>query len=125
MALFGSKKKTVKSKAVKAEKVVAVPTEKTESTSTRILSHVLVRPRITEKASLKAENGVYTFDVAQTATKKAISLAVRELYNVNPQKVAIVAVPSKKIFIRGKWGVKKAGKKAYVYLKKGETIEFV
>ncbi len=118
MALFGSKKNTKKVE----EKAVAA---KTETSSTIDLSHIIVRPRITEKASMKAESNVYSFEVSERSNKKTIAGAVKELYNVTPVKVAIVAIPSKEVFIRGKWGVKKGGKKAYVYLKKGETIEFV
>jgi large subunit ribosomal protein L23 len=89
------------------------------------LTSIIKRPRITEKASMKAERNVYAFDVASTATKKTIAMATKELYNVTPVKVRVVTIPSKQVFVRGKWGVKGGGKKAYVYLKKGETIEFV
>ena len=123
MALFGSKKKTSSKKEPAETKAVA--TVDASRSSTRDLSHVIKRPRITEKASMKSEAGVYTFEVATDSTKKTIAAAVRELYNVTPVKVTVVAIPSKKVFVRGKWGVKKGGKKAYVYLKKGETIEFV
>ncbi|MBA3550831.1 50S ribosomal protein L23 [Patescibacteria group bacterium] len=118
MALFGSKKNT---KKVEEKAVVA----KTETSSHIDLSHVIVRPRITEKASMKAEKNVYAFEVSVRSDKKSISAAVKALYNVTPVKVAIVAIPTKEVFVRGKWGIKKGGKKAYVYLKKGETIEFV
>jgi ribosomal protein L23 len=39
--------------------------------------------------------------------------------------VRVAAVPSKAVFTRGtnRWGRTAGGKKAYVYLKKGETIE--
>jgi large subunit ribosomal protein L23 len=89
------------------------------------LSSIIKRPRITEKASAKAEGNVYVFDVATDVNKKNIAAAVKALYNVTPVKVAIVKVPSKAVFVRGKQGVKQGGKKAYIYLKKGETIEFV
>ena len=120
MALFGSKKKT-EDKA----KEVKTPAVKTENTSVIDLAHVIVRPRITEKASVVAENGIYSFEVSERSTKKTIAAAVKELYNVTPTKVAIVTIPRKNVIVRGKRGVKKGGKKAYVYLKKGETIEFV
>jgi large subunit ribosomal protein L23 len=124
MAIFGSKKNTDQKKRVEAKKETA-PTVVSEKNNVIDLSHVIVRPRITEKASVGAEKSVYTFDVSKRSTKATIAAAVKELYNVTPIKVAVVAIPSKEVFIRGKWGVKKGGKKAYVYLKKGETIEFV
>ena len=122
MALFGSKKKIVKTKAKAETKAVAVVSDKV---SMNDLAHIIKRPRITEKASMKSESGVYVFDVSPDATKYTISQAVMELYKVNPIKVGITQTPAKKVFVRGKWGIAKGGKKAYVYLKKGETIEFV
>jgi len=89
------------------------------------LSHILRHPRITEKASMKAEHNVYAFNVAQAAGKREIAAAVKALYNVTPRKVTVMAIPKKNVMVRGKPGVKGGGKKAYVYLNKGETIEFV
>ncbi|OHB19824.1 MAG: 50S ribosomal protein L23 [Parcubacteria group bacterium RIFCSPHIGHO2_01_FULL_56_18] len=85
---------------------------------------VLLNPRITEKATFAASNGVYVFDVAPGANKKQILFAVNALYNVKPRAVRIVNIRSK--IVRnartGKAGMKSGGKKAYVYLAKGETI---
>lgn len=89
------------------------------------LSAVLLRPRITEKATLLGEGNVYTFDVAKSANKALVALAIQSLYKVKPIKVNIITVPSKNIIVRGRPGVKSGGKKAMVYLKKGEKIEFV
>ena len=68
--------------------------------------------------------GVYTFDVAERATKRDIIAAIRFLYKVSPRKVAIVQVPEKirRSMRTGKTGLKRGGKKAYVYLKKDDTI---
>jgi len=44
---------------------------------------------------------------------------------VKPEKVRVAAIPAKKVFVRGKKGVKSGGKKAYVYLKKGDKIELI
>lgn len=87
-------------------------------------AHVLRNPRITEKATMHSMQGVYVFDVAASATKRDILRAVHEIYKVLPRKVSIAQVPSKNVrSVRtGKRGVKSGGKKAYVYLKKGETI---
>ena len=76
---------------------------------------------------MKAENGVYVFEVATNATKKEIGSAVKHYYNVNPVKVNIVKIPSKKVSSRTtrKKGVKSGGKKAYVFLKEGDKIEIV
>ena len=87
-------------------------------------AHILQRARITEKASMAAEVGVYVFNVAADATKRDIIRAVHSLYKVTPRKVAVLPVPAKKVrhMRSGRIGVKSGGKKAYVYLKKGETL---
>jgi ribosomal protein L23 len=46
------------------------------------------------------------------------------LYGVTPTKIAITQIKEKIVFRRGKTGVRSGGKKAVVYLKKGETISF-
>lgn len=84
---------------------------------------ILLRPRITEKASFLAEKNVHAFEVISTATKKQIAEAVKAFYKVIPIKINIVKNPAKKVFIKGKKGVKAGVKKAYVYLKKGDKIE--
>jgi large subunit ribosomal protein L23 len=89
------------------------------------LSHIIKRPRITEKASMKAESNVYAFEISAEANKKSVAAAVKDLYNVTPMKIAIVKIPKKQKMIRNKVGITGGGKKAYIYLKKGETIEFV
>jgi large subunit ribosomal protein L23 len=140
-ALFGQKNKKEKKQktAVKAEvdkRVVPAhpkgdPSSRKQtgsvsagkSTNTGDFS-TLVRMRITEKASLKMEQNAYTFEVARGANKKSIAMAVKEMYNVIPMKVHIVAIPAKKRFTRGKKGIKSGGKKAYVYLKQGDSIEY-
>jgi len=88
-------------------------------------SHILQHARITEKATMHQGANVYTFDVAPNATKRDVLRAVQALYKVKPVKVATVVVPEKKVrnMRTGKVGVKKSGKKAYVYLKQGDTIQ--
>jgi large subunit ribosomal protein L23 len=88
--------------------------------------NVLLCPHITEKAALGADkSNVYVFEVAKDATKKSISASVRDSYKVTPEKVHMLTIPSKRVFVRGKKGVKSGGKKAYVYLKKGDKIEII
>lgn len=84
---------------------------------------ILIRPMITEKASLKAEHSVYVFEVTKSANKKEILKAIKEIYKITPVKVTTVTIPQKRVVVRGKRGKKAGYKKAYVYLKKGEKIE--
>lgn len=130
MALFGSKKKVEEIKETKVKPVAAkksVVAVKPQAKGAGTFSSVLVQPRITEKATMQAENGVYVFEVATSATKKEIGNAVKHYYNVTPAKVNIVKIPSKQVSSRTtrKKGVKAGGKKAYVFLKKGDKIEIV
>lgn len=86
---------------------------------------IIKKPRITEKSGIQAEvAGIYTFEVATSANKKSIAKAVKEIYKVTPVKVNITNLPSKKVFSRGKLGRQSGVKKAVVYLKKGDKIEF-
>jgi large subunit ribosomal protein L23 len=84
---------------------------------------IILRPRITEKASFVTKNNVYSFEIASDTTKKQVSEAVKAFYKITPVKINIVKNPSKEIFVRGKKGVKQGVKKAYVYLKEGDKIE--
>lgn len=87
---------------------------------------VLLRPRITEKAAISADrSGVYVFEVAPRTTKKAIAASVKAAYKVTPVKIRTTRIAPKAVFVRGKRGVKQGGKKAYVYLKKGDKIELL
>jgi large subunit ribosomal protein L23 len=86
-------------------------------------SSILLKPRITEKASFLAETNVHVFEVAPSATKKQVEEAVEAFYKVTPIKINMVKNPVKEVFIRGKKGHKAGVKKAYVYLKKGDKLE--
>lgn len=92
------------------------------------LSNILKSPRVTEKATLLAsrDNGsVYTFEVPAAAGKKQIAEAVEHYYKVKPVKIGIVNLPAKRVMVRRRPGVQSGVKKAFVYLKKGDSIEFV
>ena len=89
------------------------------------LSQVLVHPRITEKATRTSESSVYVFNIDPNTTKAHVEKAFIEKYKVTPVKVNTVTIPAKKVFVRGKVGKKSGYKKAYIYLKKGETVEIV
>lgn len=88
---------------------------------------ILLSPRVTEKGAYLSELGCYVFNVAPSANKHEIAQAVKTIFKVTPRKVAIVTIPTKSVQTRGtnRRGTSGGGKKAYVYLKKGETIELV
>jgi len=131
MALFGRKKTppSVQASEGKDEKketqnAPVTPLAVPQSDGGSDLSHVLKNPRITEKATMHQETGVYTFDVADSANKQSIARAIASIYKVIPHKIRIVTIMAKqkRNTRTGAKGVTRGGKKAYVYLKKGETI---
>ena len=127
------KKPVSKQKIVKSEKKEIVKTENVaEKRSAAVSGGVIfpkggaiIKPRVTEKAGMLAEKGVYTFEVLKNANSRQISLAITEAYKVTPVKISIAPIKSKTMFARGKSGRTVSGKKAYIYLKKGEKIEFI
>jgi len=97
-------------------------------TTKKDLSSVLKSPRITEKgAVISGLNNVYPFNISVESNKKDVIEAVKLIYKVTPVKVAIITIPAKTVVSRknGKKSKKLGGKKAYIYLKKGDKIEFV
>ncbi len=113
----------------KADSSIHTETKKVISKETNITTNslhcIIKHPRITEKAAILSGDGVYTFEIDPKATKIDVARAVKAIYKVEPVKVTISKLPAKRKFIRGKRGKTSAVKKAMVYLKKGDTIEFV
>ena len=90
------------------------------------LSSVIRKPRVTEKAGIKAETqNVYTFEINKGFGKKDVAEAVKEIYKVTPIKINITNLPPKNVVSRGKKGVQSGVKKAIIFLKKGDKIEFI
>ncbi len=125
MALFSRTKKT-ETKAEAAE-VAKVRKPSRSLPTDRNLASVLKAPRITEKSVAAGERNVYTFVVDSRATKFQVRDAVKAQFNVTPVKVNIVNKAPKQTHSRSKGRtVSQSGmKKAYVYLKKGESISLV
>ncbi len=89
------------------------------------IKSILIGPRITEKAAIASESGVYVFNVATDATKNEVKKEIKRIYKVDPIKVNVVNSKGKKTFIKGKRGSKKDTRKAYVYLKDGDKINVI
>ena len=87
--------------------------------------HIVISPRITEKGAYLSAVGAYVFNVGVAANKREIAEAIHTLYKVAPRKVTVVNTPRKRVSTRGtnRKGQTAATKKAYVYLKQGDTIE--
>ncbi len=86
---------------------------------------IILSPRITEKGAYLAAAGCYVFNVVPGATKREVAEAVCTIFKVTPRRVSLLRTPRKTATIRGtnRKGTTAGGKKAYVYLKKGEAIE--
>lgn len=90
------------------------------------IENVIQRPRITEKAAIAADdNNAYAFIVDSRATKADVAAAVHHIYEVIPAKVNIINAKPKQVRRGNKLGTKAGFKKAMVFLKKGDKIEFV
>lgn len=87
------------------------------------LNHILIKPHVTEKATMSAESSVYVFEVDPKASKVLIDKVFSEKYKINPIRINTVTIPAKNVFVRGKIGKKSGYKKAYIYLAKGQKLE--
>jgi len=145
MSLFNKKKETTKNpltpkKDVSLVSPVSDVPKKTLKTTTpssqpKVLHsnlnnvgfrNILLQPIITEKATVLAgENNCYVFEVTPRANKISIKKAISEIYNFTPLKVNIVRIKGKKVRYGRSHGKTKNRKRALVFLKKGDHIEFV
>lgn len=97
-------------------------TKKTTTKEIAVKPTVLHRALITEKAANGSQFSVYLFDVQFGATKSEIAKAFKAQYKETPIKVNTVNVMRKSHFRRGRLGFGVKVKKAYIFLKKGTTI---
>jgi large subunit ribosomal protein L23 len=84
---------------------------------------VIVKPIITEKATLASEAGAVVFKVAKTATKPQIKEAVEAVFGVKVKAVNTTITKGKVKRFRGRPGKRRDVKKAYVTLVEGNTID--
>lgn len=89
------------------------------------VADAIIRPRVTEKSGLLSQSNVYTFEVTKSANKASVAKAITALYKVVPQRIAIINLPAKNVFVKGRKGVVSGIKKAMITVKKGEKIDFV
>ena len=85
---------------------------------------VIVKPIITEKATLTGEtSNAVVFQVAKSATKPMIKNAVEALFGVKVKAVNTTITKGKTKRFRGIKGVRSDVKKAYVTLEDGSSID--
>jgi large subunit ribosomal protein L23 len=115
-AVVDDKKVAAKKSAAKGKKATVATT-----TVVPMASHarVLIRPLVTEKATL---TGTYVFMVARSANKSEIAKAVEAQYGVKPKAVRVMNMYGKQIRWNNKIGKRSDWKKAVVSLPAGKTI---
>ena len=87
------------------------------------LYDVIRKPIITEKATMASEHNAVVFEVSIAANKPMIKEAVEALFGVKVKAVNTSITKGKVKRFRGKLGVRKDVKKAYVTLEEGNTID--
>ena len=85
----------------------------------------ILRPIITEKATMANENGQVTFAVPVTATKPEIKAAVEMLFDVEVKAVNTILLKGKTKMWKGRPGRRSDMKKAMVTLVEGHTIDLM
>ncbi len=86
---------------------------------------IILKPIITEKATMANENGQVTFAVPVTATKPEIRTAVEMLFDVDVKAVNTILLKGKKKMWKGRPGRRSDMKKAMVTLAEGQTIDLM
>ncbi len=90
---------------------------------TRDLADLILKPIVTEKATLLLEDNKYVFDVLPSATKPTIKAAIESLFDVKVVKVNTLNLPRKKKRVGRFIGYKPQYKRAIVTLQEGDAIE--
>lgn len=125
MSIFGNKKIPRKNSG-QEEKKKRKHSARSRASVHGVAHEIIRAPWFSEKALIVTEKGIYTFAVPARATKAEIAGAIKEIYKVEPRTVRIVNLPAKRKAMRTKRGTgsRSARRKAYVYLNKGDTIQF-
>ena len=105
--------------SVRSRKPVTTAVSKADAYDT------ILRPIITEKATMANENGQVTFAVAINATKPEIKAAVEMLFNVKVTAVNTIVQKGKSKTFRGRAGRRSDMKKAMVTLAQGQNIDLM
>lgn len=86
------------------------------------LADLVLRPIVTEKATLLLEDNKYVFDVVPKATKPQIKAAIELLFDVSVTSVNTLMPPRKKRRVGKFLGYKPQYKRAIVTLAPGDSI---
>lgn len=87
---------------------------------------IIIRPLITEKTmKMQDADNKVTFEVARTANKTQVRIAIEEIFNVKVEKVNIVNVRPRAKRVGKYEGTTSAVRKAIVKLAEGNKINLV
>lgn len=100
------------------------PKKKTETkeVSTKASAPKKLGYRITEKAARLGNDNTYVFNLLTDVNKTELKKELEKSYKVKVLSINVVNAKAKKVFSRGRFGVKGGGKKVYVTLKQGDSI---
>lgn len=89
------------------------------------IENIIVKPIITEKATIAKMDSVYVFKVAPSATKIDIQRAVEQLFKVKVLDVNTAKVSGKARRVGKSFGRSSNWKKAYVKIQSGQKIDLI
>ena len=93
--------------------------------NTQRLTNIIVSPRISEKATMKADlENQHVFSVLKDATKPEVKKAVELMFDVKVKSVRLMNMQGKLTRIGRTFGKRKDWKKAYVRLQEGFDINY-
>ena len=93
--------------------------------NTQRLANIIVSPRISEKATMRADlENQHVFSVLKDATKPEVKKALELMFDVKVKSVSLMNVQGKLTRIGRTFGKRKDWKKAYVRLQEGFDINY-
>ena len=84
---------------------------------------IIIRPIISEKTTGLMEENKYVFEVSRKANKHMVKKAIKDLFEIDAEKVNIMNVRGKNRRLRFHVGKRSAWKKAIITLTAGQKIE--
>ena len=93
--------------------------------NTQRLTNIIVSPRISEKATTRADlDNQHVFSVLKDATKPEVKKAVELMFDLKVKSVRLMNVQGKLTRVGRTFGKRKDWKKAYVRLQEGFDINY-
>jgi large subunit ribosomal protein L23 len=93
--------------------------------NTQRLTNIIVSPRISEKATMRADiDNQHVFSVLKDATKPEVKKAVELMFDVKVKSVRLMNIRGKLTRVGRTFGKRKDWKKAYVRLQEGFDINY-